>query len=180
LSDYFDKYKKWGAYHFKWYGHGGSRHERYVRHVDKVKSWIQEKNVLDVGAGEGLMCSVIGMKGIEINPIAVRLAQQRNVDVILGDVYDLPCEDEEFDSVFMGDVMEHLEFPDRALAEIRRVLKKYLYLVIPRKETWFDPLGQYHDWTPEEMKAEVEVAGFVLEGEIEEANRKMYGRFKKV
>jgi ubiquinone/menaquinone biosynthesis C-methylase UbiE len=80
----------------------------------------------------------------------------------------------------MGDVMEHLEFPQKVLAECRRVLKECLYIVIPRKEVWLDPLGQYYDWTPEEMKQMIENQGFEIEGRVEEANRKMYGKFRKI
>jgi ubiquinone/menaquinone biosynthesis C-methylase UbiE len=174
-----DKYHRWGSYHFKWY-YGGK--ESYVNHVNKVKDWIQEQIVLDVGSGEGLITSLLGeeAKGVDSNSRAVRLAERRGVNVVPGDAYDLDYEDEEFDAVFMGDVLEHFEFPEKAVTECRRVLKKYLYLAVPRKERWKDPLGQWYDWTPEELKVFVEKQGFVLEGEIEEANRKMYGKFRKV
>lgn len=175
----FDKYARWGAYHFKWYGHGASRKEKYVRHVDRIRDWIKEKNVLDVGAGEGVITHVLGIKGIELNPIAVKLGQKRGIDVIQGDVYNLPYSDGEFDAIFMGDVLEHLEFPDKALLEARRVLKEKLYLAVPQKEDWKDPLDQYYDWTAEELKEFVEEQGFKLEGEIELYEKKMYAKFSK-
>ena len=78
---------------------------------------MQEKNVLDIGAGDGKITSFLNAKGVDNEPIAVKLVQAKGVDVILGSAYDLPYKDEEFDAVFMGDVLEHLEFPRQALQE---------------------------------------------------------------
>jgi len=45
-----------------------------------------------------------------------------NVDVV-ADAYDLPYSNESVDAVYCEAVLEHLEFPDRAVAEMWRVLK---------------------------------------------------------
>jgi len=36
---------------------------KYKTHVDKVVSWIKEKSVLDVGAGDGLITFKLKQKG---------------------------------------------------------------------------------------------------------------------
>jgi SAM-dependent methyltransferase len=46
-----------------------------------------------------------------------------NVRFDVADIYELPFEDESFDAVFAHAVIYHLGDPQRALAEIRRVLK---------------------------------------------------------
>ncbi len=172
----FTKYRKYGGYHHKLWNSGSPR---YVSHVNKVKEWVKEKNVLDVGAGDGLITHILGITGIDNEPYAIKAAKRRGVDIVLGSAYNLPFKDEEFDSVFMGDTMEHFEEPMKAIKEARRVLKKYIYIVIPRKESRMEPF-QYHDWTPEEFKRDIENEGFKLEGEIELDNKKYYGKFLKV
>jgi ubiquinone/menaquinone biosynthesis C-methylase UbiE len=173
----FTKYHKWGAYHWRQY----DQNTKYTRHVDRVKDWVKESNCLDVGAGDGKITHTLGIKGVDDEPEAVRLAQEMGADVVLGDAYKLPYKDEEFDAVFMGDVLEHFEFPRRALQETRRIIKKYIYLVTPEKGTNDDKF-HYEEWTPEELKELVESEGFALEGEILliPKDKRVYGKFKKI
>lgn len=178
MNKRFTKYHKYGAYHWKWYKNS-ERYGRYKIHVDKVKGWVKEKNTLDVGAGDGLMAYVLGIKGIDNEPQAIKVGQRRGANVELGDAYDIDYKDEEFDAVFMGDVLEHLEFPEKALKEVRRILKKYLYLTVPIGKGDIDPF-HYNKWDSGKLKRVVESIGFILEGEIEILNKKMYAKFKKI
>src|SRR5690242_6282685 len=152
----FTKYHKFGAYHWKQY----DQNTKYTRHADRVKGWIKEKNVLDIGAGDGKITHLLGIKGMDDEPEAVRLAQEKGADVVLGDAYHLAYKDEEFDSVFMGDVLEHMEFPREALKEARRVLKLCLYLAVPKKGLDNDKF-HYQEWTPIELKEIVESENFI-------------------
>jgi ubiquinone/menaquinone biosynthesis C-methylase UbiE len=175
----FNKYQRWGTYHWKWYGYGAARLQSYVDHVDRVKRWIKEKKVLDVGAGDGLITHVLGAEGIDNDQTAVLLARKKGANVILGDAYQLPYKDNEFEAVFLGDTLEHLDNPERALQEARRVLSKHLYIAIPQKAKTKD-IWQYHDWTPVELKTMVEKQDFQLVGEVVLANHKLYAKFKKL
>lgn len=172
----FTKYHKFGAYHWKQYDKG----TKYTRHADRAKEWVKEKNTLDIGAGDGKIAHLLGIKGIDNEPEAVKLAREKGANVALGDAYHLPYKDGEFDSVFMGDALEHFEFPREALKEARRVLKEYIYLATPEKGTNND---KFHcqEWTPEELKEFVESEGFILEGEIlvVPKDKRIYGKFKK-
>lgn len=174
----FTKYKKLGAYHWKMYD---DKNTKYSRHADRVKEWVKEKNSLDIGAGDGKITDLLGIRGVDNEPEAVRLAREKGADVMLGDAYHMHFRDEEFDSVFMGDVLEHLEFPRQALQEAKRVLKKYLYMVTPEKGTNNDKF-HYQEWTPKELKELVGSEGFVLEGEIlvVPKDKRIYGKFKKI
>ncbi len=173
----FTKYHKMGAYHWEQY----DKNTKYTRHADRVKDWIKEKNVLDIGAGDGKITHLLGIKGVDDEPEAVKLAVGKGANVVLGDAYHLSYKDEEFDSAFMGDTLEHFEFPREALKEARRVLKKYIYIACPTKG---DNTSKYHfqEWTPEELKDFVESEGFVLEGEIlvVPEDKRIYGKFKKI
>lgn len=174
----FTKYKKHGAYHWKQYEQG----TKYKKHADRIKGWVEEKDTLDVGAGDGKITSLLGIRGIDNEPEAVRLAQERGADVILGDAYDLNFCDEFCDSILMADVLEHFEFPLKALKEVRRVLKKFLYISTPPKRESLTDKFHYQEWTPQELTELVESAGFTLLGKVDvvpEA-KTMYAKFKKV
>jgi ubiquinone/menaquinone biosynthesis C-methylase UbiE len=113
----FNKYKIYGAYHWKWY----KSKPNYTNYINYVMKWIKEKNVLDIGAGDGLLVYLLKIKGIDNEPEAIRVGKRRGAEVILGDAYDLPFKNEEFDSVFMGNTLEHFTSPQKAIKEARRV-----------------------------------------------------------
>jgi len=164
-----EKYRLHGPYHWWWY----KNKPKYTRYVNKVKEWIKETNVLDVGAGDGLIVHVLGIMGVDNVPHAVELARRRGADVIWGDAYDLSFRDGEFDAVFMGNVLEHLDNPKKALNEARRVLSKYLYLIVAAKELPFMITSQ-------ELKEMVENEGFKLEGKILLDDKAWWAKFKKI
>lgn len=176
----FDKYKRYGSYHWDWY----ENKPKYKIHVDKVVSWIKEKSVLDVGAGDGLITFKLKAKGIDNNGTGVALAKEKGADVILSDVYKLPFKDEEFESVFMGDTLEHLEFPFDALKEVRRVLSKNLYITGPYRRGLDNFDYETANWTIEEITKNVSAVGFTLDSEIEIVGRhakrcSFYAKFRK-
>jgi ubiquinone/menaquinone biosynthesis C-methylase UbiE len=94
-------------------------------------------SVLDCGCGPGSMTLDIAelvkpglVFGIDSSPIqieqALSLQQQRaisNVSFTTGSAYQLPYPDEQFDVVFAHAILYHLQQPELALAEFRRVLK---------------------------------------------------------
>jgi SAM-dependent methyltransferase len=175
----FEKYHKHGAYHWKQYETG----TKYRKHVNRVQDWVKEKIVLDVGAGDGLVTAILDCQGIDNEPEAVRLAQEKGANVKLGDAYNLPFKDGEFQSILMLDVLEHLEWPRVALAEARRVLTKYLYISTPPKRDDGKLTDKFHivEWTAEELQMLVEKVGFKLEDSIVAypEEKIMYGKFKK-
>src|SRR3990167_5535557 len=115
-SDTRNKYRKHLAYHWQWY----EWKQSYIEGVNYLKEWITEKNVLEVGAGDGLIVHVLGIRGVDIDRSGIAAAKTRGVDIDFGDACNLPYKDEEFDAVLMYDTLEHIEFPLKALAEARR------------------------------------------------------------
>ena len=107
----------------------------------EIKS-LKPKSVLDVGAGEGftlqkLKDNKIGdkLEGIEYMDEAIALGKQYHPGITIkkGDIYKLPYKDNSFDVVICSEVMEHLEDPEKALKELKRVTKKYLFLSVPNE-----------------------------------------------
>jgi SAM-dependent methyltransferase len=74
--------------------------------------------------------------------------KSENVDII-GSVDNIPCENEEFDSVVSMQVFEHLEFPEKAAGEIYRVLKPngYLIVTVPQQNELHEEPHDYWRYT---------------------------------
>ena len=52
------------------------------------------------------------------------------------DIYDLNVESKSIDLIFVLEVLEHLEDPQKALEEIKRVTKEYAIVGVPREPIW--------------------------------------------
>ncbi len=103
---------------------------------------------LEIGCGGGFSTQRIARllpKNIELQaseyvaeqiPIAKEL--NPNVSIIEESIYELRRKDKEFDLVFLLEVLEHLDYPEKGLEEIHRVLKKdgYLIIGVPREPIW--------------------------------------------
>ena len=80
------------------------------------------------------------LKASEYVDALVPKAQGNNpgVEVIQESAYELTYANDSLDIVFLLEVLEHLDYPDQALAEISRVLKPdgYLILGVPREPLW--------------------------------------------
>lgn len=87
--------------------------------------------VLDLGCGAGFLSNDIAVRsreviGIDIAANALAIARAHDpsgqVRYVEGDALALPFEDGSFDAVCAMDLLEHLERPERAVAEASRVL----------------------------------------------------------
>jgi SAM-dependent methyltransferase len=82
--------------------------------------------MLDAGCGTGLNLRHLpqGATGLDINPRNVETVQRRlpGHRVVCGDVEAMPFPDGAFGTVVCTEVLEHIPDPEKALAEIRRVL----------------------------------------------------------
>ena len=106
------------------------------------------KKILDIGCGDGSFiirfkkyCEVFG---VDISRRAIKIAKGAGIDAYTVDVSceKLPFEDEYFDIVYMGDVIEHLVNPDFAINEAARVIKSNGFLVLstPNLASWLNRL----------------------------------------
>ncbi len=59
----------------------------------------------------------------EAKDMAKEWSQNGNVNFIHGDVYNLPLDNDSYDVVMCQTLLMHLEFPDKALQEMKRILK---------------------------------------------------------
>jgi len=87
------------------------------------------EHVLEVGCGWGDFAARVQEElgatvvAIDLSPRMVELARERGVDAREGDVQQLPFEDAAFDCAVANYMLYHPADIDRALAELRRVLR---------------------------------------------------------
>jgi ubiquinone/menaquinone biosynthesis C-methylase UbiE len=103
---------------------------------------------VEIGCGEGfsterlraMLPSNVSLGASEYVAEMIPRAQARNpkVTVVEESAYELTYKDNSLDIVFLLEVLEHLDYPDKALAEIQRVLKPggVLILGVPREYLW--------------------------------------------
>lgn len=86
-----------------------------------------ERRILDVGCGTGAMLARLTdfgeAIGIDSSPEAATYCRRRNVQMALASAIALPFPDESFDSVFVLDVLEHVQDDVAMLREIHRTLR---------------------------------------------------------
>jgi SAM-dependent methyltransferase len=165
----FDKYERWGDYHWKEF----ENDTPYRNHALYVQDWITEKDVLDIGCGDGLITSLIGAKGIDIHELAVFMAVKHGVQAEVGDVYNLSGN---YEAVYFGDVIEHLEYPEKAMEQIGKITD-IVYIATPPKS---DVLSSHHykEYTQEELKEFIEGLGWEQTYSDVKYER-IYAKFKK-
>lgn len=97
----------------------------------------------EVGAGEGLSTVrlskiVENLSASEYVEKALITAKKNNPDikVFQESIYDLQYKNSSVDLVFLLEVLEHLDYPELALDELKRISKRYLILGVPREPLW--------------------------------------------
>lgn len=130
---------------------------RFMKKMGEMVMEIKPEVILDAGCGEGMVISYlrnwIGVEveklvwnekekrefyGIDMSEGAIEEAKKRVpfANLQTGSVYNLPYVDNFFDLTICSEVLEHLEEPEKALLELKRVSKKYVLLSVPH-EPWF-------------------------------------------
>jgi len=96
----------------------------------RILSELKPRNVLEVGGGQGELAERMqGELGASVTFVdqsarMVELVRARGIaDAQVGDVQELPFEDERFDTVVAAWMLYHVQDVDRAVRELRRVLR---------------------------------------------------------
>ena len=91
-------------------------------------------NILDVGCGNGLITNQLPnslhVVGLDRSEEALKYVKK---ETVLGDILQIPLDDESFDLVICNDVLEHLTSEEReqALRELARVSRQYILITVP-------------------------------------------------
>jgi SAM-dependent methyltransferase len=155
----------------------------------RILSYIgEEKDILDLGCGEGITLEKIlrqfparNVLGLDSSMEKVRICKEHQLPARQGSAYDLDLEDRSWDGCFFLEVIEHLLEPQRALREIHRVLRKggLLLIIFPHDRLFkvarltflkfkeaFSPSGHVKHWPPGEMRQALKEVGFDVQEEI--------------
>jgi SAM-dependent methyltransferase len=109
-----------------------------------IKGLSEDAVILNIGSGE---------KRIDQRVINIDIALDENVDVIAS-IYELPFGDKSVDAIIAESLFEHLEYPEKAVEEMHRVLKNegLIYIVTPFMLGFHSSPHDYYRWTIPGMK----------------------------
>ena len=109
-------------------------HKRRFEEVTKISEPVDK--VLDIGCADGMFSKVIldatnasSLIGIDVIKTSINWAKKhwkknKKMKFIVGDAQELKFKSDEFDAVYIMEVLEHVENPLKVLLEVKRVLKK--------------------------------------------------------
>jgi 2-polyprenyl-3-methyl-5-hydroxy-6-metoxy-1,4-benzoquinol methylase len=118
---------------------------RFFRALGRLLSVRSFDTVLEIGCGEGLLLHRLRpqlgarrVAAIDIDAEDVALASRNSpfASYAVASAYALPFRDHAFELTVCCEVLEHLAFPDRALAEIERVTSAFSVLSVPDEPLW--------------------------------------------
>jgi 2-polyprenyl-3-methyl-5-hydroxy-6-metoxy-1,4-benzoquinol methylase len=119
---------------------------RFLEEIDRSIRLAAPASILDVGCGEGIVTERLARAGdaqtvgVDLGSAELREQWSRRegnrLSFQAASAYELPFEDASFDCVAALEVLEHLERPRDALAEIVRVSRGTVLLSVPREPLW--------------------------------------------
>jgi SAM-dependent methyltransferase len=100
--------------------------------------------ILEVGVGEGEVTARLAARWPDATFVGLDLPDPElaghweggGFAPLFGDIGRLPFEDDTFDLVLAIEVLEHVPFPELALAELHRVARRDLVVSVPREPIW--------------------------------------------
>ncbi len=116
--------------------------KRFLSTLDELMPTIPPGLVLEIGAGEGHVSSLARSRYPESTIVAFDLpdpglaAGWSDLSGVFGSAVRLPFRDRSVDLVLAIEVLEHLDDPETALAEIARVARGPVLASVPREPLW--------------------------------------------
>lgn len=115
---------------------------RYLRNIREFAEIAGAARVLDVGCGEGFVVRHLldhlphlEIAGVDLDPQVLRVARYQAPRSLFAraSAYELPFAAARYDLVLCNEVLEHLDEPQRAIREIKRVGARYFAFSVPRE-----------------------------------------------
>lgn len=119
----------------------------FERTLDELFTAASPQSVLDLGCGEGVLTAqwaerldgrrVVGID-LEDERLAAEWATRRraNLEFTTVEGRELPFAAGEFDLVAAIEALEHIEDPERTVAEMARVARRHLLVSVPHEPMW--------------------------------------------
>lgn len=108
--------------------------------TDAILSTISGSNVLEVGCGRGYLANIMS-KNHDVTACDIVIPKELSrkfpkVNFVQGNIQSLPFKDNSFDTVVTTHTLEHVQNLPAAIAELRRIAKKELIIVVPRQRPY--------------------------------------------
>lgn len=128
--------------------------ESFFEKLFEMVSKTECESLLDAGCGEGFVVDFLAERlpdikitGVDVSEKAIAYANQHfgeKARFRTGSVYKLPFSDKSFDLVLCSEVLEHLDDPNKAVNELKRVARNHVIITVPHEPyfQWLNNLGQ--------------------------------------
>jgi len=119
--------------------------DNFYRTIENILNEIGAESVLEIGCGPGFstlyLSKFLKVRKFEASDVdfkMVKEARGRNpfININQESIYKLKRANDSFDLVVSLETLEHLEEPEKALKELKRVTRNYCLLSIPREPLW--------------------------------------------
>jgi 2-polyprenyl-3-methyl-5-hydroxy-6-metoxy-1,4-benzoquinol methylase len=115
--------------------------------LDELWGLAAPRSILDVGCGEGVLTAQWAERlnggrivGIDLEDPKLRAEwdkrRRANLEYRAEEATKLSFTDDEFDMATAIEVLEHVPEPERTVAEMARVAKRWLLVSVPREPVW--------------------------------------------
>ncbi len=119
----------------------------FVAAVQELLTIAAPGSILDVGCGEGVLTHewAVSMPSTRVVGLDLHDPQLEaewhgrraaNLEFVAGRGESLPFAEDEFELAAAMEVLEHVPDPDRVLAEMTRIARRYLLVSVPREPLW--------------------------------------------
>jgi len=117
---------------------------RFYAALDRMLDQVTATTALDAGCGEGHILTPFLVRrypevyGIDLDIERLRYAKrhQETLRLLQGNLQAVPFPTNTADIVLALEVLEHVGQPEKALAEIHRVTRRYAILSVPNEPFW--------------------------------------------
>jgi 2-polyprenyl-3-methyl-5-hydroxy-6-metoxy-1,4-benzoquinol methylase len=120
--------------------HGSFASSERINHIVKlVKKYSFGKKILDIGCAQGNIATLLAEQGFEtialdLNQNFLNYAKKKrefgNISYVCASALNIPFKANTFDAVVIGELIEHVAYPEKLLKEAKKVLKKEGALII--------------------------------------------------
>ncbi|MHC4697350.1 MAG: class I SAM-dependent methyltransferase [Planctomycetota bacterium] len=120
--------------------------DRFFDVIGDLVRNLDMTSAVEIGCGEGystqrlreILPESVRLEASDVERRLIKRARAKNptIDIRQESIYDLQRGDNSSDIVLALEVLEHLEEPERALAEVFRVSRRWVAFSVPREPAW--------------------------------------------
>jgi ubiquinone/menaquinone biosynthesis C-methylase UbiE len=104
---------------------------------EKILASVEGESVADIGCYNTFLLEGIkkqhSIKATGVDLLFENNSTKNDITLLQGDVENIPLKDKSIDTVICTHTIEHVQDPIHAIAELRRVTRKKLIVVVPRQ-----------------------------------------------